>query len=85
MELKRRLESSLGCVLSPTLTFDYPNIDALVQHLLNEVLVLNGNIHDPEWLRSQTTEQVLATVEDLSDEEALTLLEEKLKVLEGNM
>ena len=84
MELKRRLEASLGCSLAPTLTFDYPNIDSLVDHILKNVLVLNG-AHDTEWLRAQTAEQVLATVEELSDEEALTLLEEKLQMLEGNM
>ena len=85
MELKRRLESSLGCSLAPTLTFDYPTIDSLVDHILEKVLVLNGNVHASEWLRSQTVAQVLATVEDLSDEEALILLEQKLQVLEGNM
>jgi acyl transferase domain-containing protein len=85
MELKRRLESSLGCSLAPTLTFDYPNIDSLVDHILNSVLVFNGKVHPTEWLRSQTAEQVLSTVAELSDEEALTLLEEKLEMLEGNM
>jgi malonyl CoA-acyl carrier protein transacylase len=85
MELKRRLESSLGCSLASTLTFDYPNIDALVDHILTNVLALNGKTHSTEWLRSQTAEQVLSTVEDLSDEEALILLEEKLQMLEGNV
>ena len=85
MELKRRLENSLGCSLAPTLTFDYPNIDSLVEHILKNVLVLNGKVQTTEWLRWQTAEQVLATVDELSDEEALTLLEEKLQMLEGNM
>ena len=37
---KTRLQSGLDCNLSPTLTFNYPTIEQLVQHLLSNVLRL---------------------------------------------
>jgi acyl carrier protein len=33
VELRGRFEQSIGCALRPTLLFDYPTIEALVEHL----------------------------------------------------
>lgn len=38
MELKAALEKDLGVLLKATLAYDYPSIDALVRHLVDEVL-----------------------------------------------
>ncbi|MFG1380951.1 SDR family NAD(P)-dependent oxidoreductase [Xanthobacter versatilis] len=38
MELKAALEQDLGVLLKATLAYDYPSIDALVRHLVDEVL-----------------------------------------------
>ncbi|PTL81638.1 type I polyketide synthase [Vitiosangium sp. GDMCC 1.1324] len=40
VELKNRVESSLGCTLSPSLLFDHPTLEQLGRHLLVDVLRL---------------------------------------------
>ena len=42
IELKNRLQSSLGCRLSATLIFYYPTIERLVDHLAQDILLI-GN------------------------------------------
>jgi NAD(P)-dependent dehydrogenase (short-subunit alcohol dehydrogenase family) len=42
LELKRHLEGLLGLTLSSTLLFDFPSIDALTRHLLDEALPASG-------------------------------------------
>jgi myxalamid-type polyketide synthase MxaB len=37
VELRGRFEQSVGCPLRPTLLFDYPTIEALVQHLASKL------------------------------------------------
>jgi acyl carrier protein len=41
VELKNRLQNSLGCSLSSTVAFDYPTVEALVDYLAQEVLDLS--------------------------------------------
>jgi acyl carrier protein len=43
IELKKRLETSLGCLLPSSLTFTYPNIAALVDYLAVDVLHLDSS------------------------------------------
>ncbi|MBM4088634.1 MAG: type I polyketide synthase, partial [Planctomycetes bacterium] len=38
LELRERLQNALGCPLSSTLAFNYPNIDSLVDYLNREIL-----------------------------------------------
>lgn len=40
VELRTRLQSGLDCALSPTVAFNYPTIEDIVQHLLRDVLRL---------------------------------------------
>jgi NADPH:quinone reductase-like Zn-dependent oxidoreductase/pimeloyl-ACP methyl ester carboxylesterase/NADP-dependent 3-hydroxy acid dehydrogenase YdfG/acyl carrier protein len=40
VELKNRVEASLGCTLSPALLFDHPTLELLGRHLLVDVLKL---------------------------------------------
>jgi acyl transferase domain-containing protein len=37
LELRNRFESDLGCSFSATIAFDYPTLDALLEHLVNEL------------------------------------------------
>jgi acyl transferase domain-containing protein/acyl carrier protein len=62
IELKNRLESSLGCSLRTTLLFDYPTLEALVDYLSREVLALEST--------------TAATVEIAQDDELEALLSE---------
>jgi 8-amino-7-oxononanoate synthase len=43
VNLSGELEEFLGCRLSPTLLWDYPNVDALAQHLAHESRKLQGD------------------------------------------
>ncbi|MFN6560887.1 MAG: type I polyketide synthase [Nostoc sp. ChiSLP01] len=62
IELKNRLESSLGCSLRTTLLFDYPTLEALVDYLSREVLTVEST--------------TAATVETPQDDELEALLSE---------
>ncbi|OUD14321.1 type I polyketide synthase [Thioflexithrix psekupsensis] len=71
VELKNALQVSLQRDLRATLIFDYPTLEALVEHLFSEVL---GLIEKPET----PTITVLNNVDDWSEEMLLQRLEEKL-------
>ncbi len=47
-ELKDSLESDLGVALQPTLLFDYPTVEAVVNYLANEALDLSFSSEDEE-------------------------------------
>ena len=42
VELKNRLQSGLDILLGATLVFDYPTVEALVDHLLEELFFKKG-------------------------------------------
>jgi len=48
VELVNRLQSSLGCPVTQTTLFDYPSITALSDHLLSDVLPLDGQAIAPQ-------------------------------------
>jgi hypothetical protein len=48
IELRNRLQASLGCSLSSTLAFDYPTQQALVNYLANELLGTSEQLQNPE-------------------------------------
>jgi acyl carrier protein len=85
VELRGRLERTLGAPLPSTITFNYPTIRALADHLLNEVL---GFDYAP---MQQKTAQIPAPVklvsvahpsDDLSEDELSILLMRKLEGME---
>ncbi|MDJ0620297.1 MAG: SDR family NAD(P)-dependent oxidoreductase [Calothrix sp. MO_192.B10] len=53
VELRSRLQSSLGCSLRSTLLFDYPTIEALVDYLAQEVLSLEEAESSTQVIPSQ--------------------------------
>ena len=38
MEVKQRVEAALGCEVSANVLFNFPTVERLVEHLVNEVL-----------------------------------------------
>ncbi|NEP52032.1 MAG: SDR family NAD(P)-dependent oxidoreductase, partial [Moorea sp. SIO3C2] len=83
LELKNRLQTSLGRSLSSTLIFDYPTIDALAGYLVSEMFTEE----EQETDSAETTQKddhptetlALVDVEELSEEDAEALLLKKLE------
>jgi len=81
VELKCLLESSLQCALPTTLLFDYPTVEALVDHLAEQLSLRLS--HEPAVPSSGIDETVDASAkwEELSQGEIAHLLEEKLSAI----
>jgi acyl carrier protein len=75
VELRNRICSSLGQFLPATLTFQYPTVAALADHLLGEVLDLPKAESPP----APGTPKGPDTFDALSEEELLGLLSDELK------
>jgi acyl carrier protein len=72
VELKNRLQSSLGCSLPTTLAFEYPTLEALTGYLATEVLALSVPAKAQAETRKKDEDQqaaILAEVEQLSDDQ----------------
>jgi myxalamid-type polyketide synthase MxaB len=78
VELRNFLQSALGCQIPLTLTFDYPTIERLAEHLLH--LVFPGRTSDPA--ESGAVPEKAADVDELSDAELEKLLDARLSALE---
>ncbi|HYO66175.1 MAG TPA: SDR family NAD(P)-dependent oxidoreductase, partial [Archangium sp.] len=80
LELRNRLEASLGLKLSATLLFTYPNLAALAHHVVDKLELPTETPRAPTAptapLRSapEDTAGLAAAVEQMSDEEAERLL-----------
>nr|QKW94320.1 short-chain dehydrogenase/reductase SDR [Stigmatella aurantiaca] len=72
VELKNRIESSLGCTLSPALLFDHPTLRQLGRHLLVDILKL-GTADDT---RTPSVTAVSIEEEAPDGEAPLTMLRE---------
>jgi NADPH:quinone reductase-like Zn-dependent oxidoreductase/NAD(P)-dependent dehydrogenase (short-subunit alcohol dehydrogenase family)/acyl carrier protein len=75
VELKNRLEKSLGQTIATTLLFDYPTLDALVDYLLQEVLVFE-TVHvadEPQSAVSSRLDSLLADLDGLSEHDIINL------------
>ena len=82
VELRNRLETSLGSALRPTLLFDYPTLEALANYLGKEVLKLD-QMDAPSETEELDEINWEEEVEELSDEEAETLLLLELEEMDG--
>jgi acyl transferase domain-containing protein/NADPH:quinone reductase-like Zn-dependent oxidoreductase/SAM-dependent methyltransferase len=79
IELKNRLQASVGKTLSSTIVFDHPTVAALAEYLEQNVLREAGDskeIADQAKLHDQNIE--LIDVTELSDEEAEAMLAKEL-------
>ena len=83
LELRNRLQVSLGHTLPSTLTFEYPTIEALVGYLIGEVLSLESSSpSDAESQRETDARvEVLTEIEGLSNNELEALIDEELAAL----
>ncbi|MCE7984893.1 MAG: SDR family NAD(P)-dependent oxidoreductase [Caldilinea sp. CFX5] len=85
MELKNRLERGLELPVPPTLMFDYPTVEALVDYLsqqINAKLAGEDNLDAADANQSATPDaevaDLLSELENLSDDELAALLAEEL-------
>jgi len=83
LELRNRLQTSVGRSLPPTLIFDHPNVEALAGYLAREVLVLES-VEPAETVSASDhpddkREKLLAARQHLSEEELTALLARKLQ------
>jgi hypothetical protein len=68
VEISKRLQSSVGKPLPPTLAFEYGNIEALTNYLAANVLVLESPPPAPQEPAKDEMADFMAEVEGLSEE-----------------
>lgn len=80
LELRNRLEISLGLTLSATLTWNYPTVTALARHLCDQTGLAPENDDPPATATppEPTTDSLAAELADMSDDEAEALLIKEL-------
>jgi len=83
VQLKGRLEKSIGCPLPATLTFTYPTVHALTDFLLGQALkLLTTDVIDVGPRNESNEEQPLdENLADLSDDEIKDMLSAELSSL----
>ena len=83
VEMRNSMCRLLRCTLPPTLLFDYPTIEALVDYLADQVLKLEVDSEtSSETLRSEGSPDAdIAYLQSISDADAEALLLEELKRL----
>jgi myxalamid-type polyketide synthase MxaB len=86
VELKNRLEASLGRTFSSTLLFNYPTVESLVEYLVQELLQVEGAEQVSKELKQESEvsaelKEIPEELEEISDVEAEALLLEELQKL----
>ena len=83
LELKNRLQGSLGQTLPSTLLFEYPTVEALAGYLIDEVLSLESSSPSDDESQGETDDraEVLTEIEGLSNNELEALVNEELAAL----
>jgi myxalamid-type polyketide synthase MxaE and MxaD len=88
IELKGRLEASVGQILPATLLFNYPTVSALAEYLVTQVIPTENIVSYKTGLRveARSAPQVPTTVlsdgNELSEDQLAVLLAKKLDQLE---
>ena len=73
VELRNRLQKSMQASLSPTLAFNYASVEAIVNHLIEQVLSVAFTVTESQ--STQETERASPNrIEELSEAEAERLL-----------
>ncbi|HYO69447.1 MAG TPA: type I polyketide synthase, partial [Archangium sp.] len=81
LELRNRLEASLGLKLSVTLLFTYPNLAALAEYLLGELVPASAaGEPPPPRPADDATSRISAQVEQLSKEELLEFFDKSFGI-----
>ncbi|MGD1807095.1 type I polyketide synthase [Dapis sp. BLCC M126] len=84
LEFRNRLQNSVGKSLASTLTFEYPNIEAIADYLLQEVLCLelkDDSIQDTTIDQTKNWEE---EAKQLSEAELSALIDQELKSLSSS-
>ncbi|MBW4479945.1 MAG: SDR family NAD(P)-dependent oxidoreductase [Tolypothrix brevis GSE-NOS-MK-07-07A] len=82
LELKNRLQSSLGYSLPATLTYEYSTIHALTEYFLSDVLSFESHvIYNTESLEDAEKQTILTEIEQLSINELEAIVDEELSKL----
>jgi myxalamid-type polyketide synthase MxaE and MxaD len=80
MQLRNRLETALGHSLPPTIAFEYPTVDSLVDFIAGMILKPEASDIQPAGApEKQELSSVDAECEELSEEELVALLERRLE------
>jgi acyl carrier protein len=79
IDLRTRLEQAFDCRLPTTLAFDYPSVEALAAHLLEDVLAAQLDNQRPT---PESVPDGEAALDNLSREEIAALLASELGTLE---
>jgi acyl transferase domain-containing protein/acyl carrier protein len=85
VELRNRLQTSLGCSMSASLVYDYPTVEALGDYLAQAVLSIDAAETFSDGVSETQTEEddrslsIQSNLDDLSDSEAEALLLSKLE------
>jgi acyl carrier protein len=83
VELKTRLEKSIGQSLPSTLTFNYPTIAELAEYLLSKLFPVEAIAHStPEMPVEENVPIDVEDMDDFSEDELADLLMKKLKGLQ---
>jgi acyl transferase domain-containing protein/acyl carrier protein len=83
VELKNRLQSSLGLRLTSTAAFDYPTVAVLTRHLLNELFPPEAP--KAEAYGADQPDALLTELNDLSRDEVRALLDAELRSIDERM
>lgn len=85
IELKNRLETSLGNSLPSTLTFEYPTIDSLAQYLLNKVISLDvvEKVEVESQVDTEVQTDLFIEIQQCSEDELAALVDQELAALMG--
>lgn len=90
VDLKNRLETTIGHTLPSTLTFNYPTVAAITEFVAGEVLGLDADDHEVATEAAGATLTVAAAAldgedelseDDLSEDELVSLLAARLKAI----
>ncbi|MCC5601565.1 type I polyketide synthase [Nostoc favosum] len=81
VDLKNRLEVSLGQSLSSTLVFNYPNIEVLANHLATHILSLEPSTQQELQKDPKELSQASVELEQFSEDELASLLDAELAAL----
>ncbi|GAA6619605.1 type I polyketide synthase [Scytonema sp. NUACC26] len=80
VELKNNLQSNLGQFLPSTLVFNYPNINAVVQYLSQDVLSLETSAQTSQNLQeTQESTTFLEELKQLSESEVMVLIAQEFE------